>query len=866
MKYTSLFLFIIFLSQISFKNAQSEGEIDYFTLALRIFESLEAECFPELSGAYDERMKFEKEKKYPWITDSVGKGINDIGDEVECLKSLKDTTFFMVNFYKMNLSQILENDQYLMRFLDIKNFSLGICIMTNCTEAFKRYVPIVGDFINFIASNKNNNDSHLVTFIENGKPKDDTNNDANNTSNNTTKNENDDNSINVYDDSKLPTSKSKEAFLIILLVWACIKIVAGILRIIFIPKGYDKYVAEKMNRSNSTENIDIEEKANLAQKNKFNEPISDELNTKEYNPLFDFSEKLPIYIRILRFFDIINDIHYLSSKRSRYFNDTGLDIINFNKAIVIFFLVFSNTFSALISLPSEEIINASFFKSILNIIYRLSNNALICWGFLEGAYTTYKLMSFISSEMFVYYAQSDRRHVKLLLKLFIIYGKFIILLIPRCATFFIIFFVFYYKIEDFRYFSDAKATYHHIITNIFKNGIRCDSNMTIFQNSFNLNVDMHNVCYEFTYFYMNLCLCTVMSMIVIYLFFIFRNKFFEIFVIIVNLFVFCFFTFFVDDSKDEEVEEYWLDNIPTKINLFLHYHVKGETYSTKIFQCFIGFYFLGFILGFLIFNRENLNHKINRLLYEYNGVHLTKQDKKKEDSDNPISLNEPLSEIGENDSILDSRSLSKDSLKIDNDEKNLIGENSPDYYKNYILPYYPLKFLNPIIRSIENKLGFGLKIILIIVGLILLIILNGFLIFYIREQPLFRMEYTNALKNFFRFEKHVFILIYFLMLVIMITLPKTGSLRDFMTSKICITISRMGFLISCVSHMFTFMTFFIFSLKVKLYVPTFIIISFGNFLGFFVVCILLNIITELPLRLILKKLLRIGRKKESIII
>ena len=101
---------------------------------------------------------------------------------------------------------------------------------------------------------------------------------------------------------------------------------------------------------------------------------------------------------------------------------------------------------------------------------------------------------------------------------------------------------------------------------------------------------------------------------------------------------------------------------------------------------------------------------------------------------------------------------------------------------------------------------------------------------------------------------------------IMITLPKTGSLRDFMTSKICMTISRMGFLISCISHMFTFMTFFVFSLKVKLYVPTFIIISFGNFLGFFVICILLNIITELPLRLIVKKILRIGRKRESIII
>ena len=63
-----------------------------------------------------------------------------------------------------------------------------------------------------------------------------------------------------------------------MLVWGGIKILAGILRIIFIPKGYDKYVAEKINQLNNEENIDIEEKTNLAQKNKFNEPISDESN------------------------------------------------------------------------------------------------------------------------------------------------------------------------------------------------------------------------------------------------------------------------------------------------------------------------------------------------------------------------------------------------------------------------------------------------------------------------------------------------------------------------------------------------------------------------------------------------------------
>ena len=126
-----------------------------------------------------------------------------------------------------------------------------------------------------------------------------------------------------------------------------------------------------------------------------------------------------------------------------------------------------------------------------------------------------------------------------------------------------------------------------------------------------------------------------------------------------------------------------------------------------------------------------------------------------EDLDNSIPLNEPLSENLENDASLDSSRISEDSAKIENNEKHLIGENSPDNYKNYVLPYYPLKFLNQIMRSIDNKLSFALKIILIIVGLILLIILNGFLVFYIRDQTTFQIELTTHLKNLFRFEKHI---------------------------------------------------------------------------------------------------------------
>ncbi len=95
----------------------------------------------------------------------------------------------------------------------------------------------------------------------------------------------------------------------------------------------------------------------------------------------------------------------------------------------------------------------------------------------------------------------------------------------------------------------------------------------------------------------------------------------------------------------------------------------------------------------------------------------------------------------------------------------------------------------------------------------------------------------------------------------MITLPKKGILRNIMNSRIVITISRFGFLLTCFIYFLSYFSFLIFYLRVKLYVPTFMIIAFGDFLIFALVCIFINSITELPMSILIKRLLRLGTKK-----
>ena len=185
----------------------------------------------------------------------------------------------------------------------------------------------------------------------------------------------------------------------------------------------------------------------------------------------------------------------------------------------------------------------TIFRDGLNILYRLSNNALICWAFLEGAYTTYKLLCFIQKEMFIYYSKGFKKGIKLSIKLLIIFLKFLVLLIPKIIIFTLIYFLLYYKIEDYRFIFESKATFHHIITNIFKNGIQCDSqNNTIFpyfnftqSNVFNYSIDNYKACYEFIYFYLNMFFSIFLFMIIMYTFFVFRSKIYELVIIILNL-------------------------------------------------------------------------------------------------------------------------------------------------------------------------------------------------------------------------------------------------------------------------------------------------------------------------------------------
>ena len=235
-KLISVFLILILLIQTQ---ADESDLVEFELLVTKIFEKLEPECFADLSSSLDgeEKTKPEKEKNYSWLFDYMGKGFNDIGDECECRYAMKsNTTYLLLYLHNLNLTALLDADLALINYLEIKNYTYGLCIMTSCADAVVKYARILLEFINYINTNINAT-KDIVSFI---------------VSNNDKLNSSFDNStiINVAQVKNDETSISKNVVLWVLIGLSVVKLIGGFIRVFTLPKGYDKYIAEKLNKNN----------------------------------------------------------------------------------------------------------------------------------------------------------------------------------------------------------------------------------------------------------------------------------------------------------------------------------------------------------------------------------------------------------------------------------------------------------------------------------------------------------------------------------------------------------------------------------------------------------------------------------------
>jgi hypothetical protein len=329
----------------------------YIDLLLKILNNTYKECTDSLMESIPSDNIKQSLTRYPYIIDHVGKSLNDLGDEIECLNAFTKTNYVIA--YIKNNSFTNDDDKKVITFFNLSNFCVGACLPLNCSNSFR-------DILKRLMNSSD---------------------------------------IDICEDSEKDKDKENNYLLnliIFIVVYLIAKLLVGIIRLICFPKGYDKYAVKLLKDKGRAERFRSESSENGFNRERLIS-FNDDSNVSEYNPNYDFSSSFPFYLRIMRFFDLFNDIHFFISRRNRYFNDIGLENLNFMKAIILYLIIFTNTFNSLMVLPSKDILNINFLESKCIIFYLLFNASLNYWIFLEAAYTSYKLLAFIKAQMYIYY-------------------------------------------------------------------------------------------------------------------------------------------------------------------------------------------------------------------------------------------------------------------------------------------------------------------------------------------------------------------------------------------------------------------------------------------------------------------------------
>ena len=784
------------------KEREIDEKILYLKLVGAVFDSHYKNCSNDLDLLnpliYDRKTIL---SKYPHLINYMGKALNDLGNEIECINSLINTQYLI---FELKLDTFINKvDRKLLDFLNLTTFCIGICSTDQCVTPLKIITRKILDFANVVSTNNTFEQSQNIS------------------------------NVTIIPEDKYEESKTnfKYIFEIIFLIYIIIKLFFGIIVLIWYPKGYDKHAAKFFLKDIGEINNPEENEILYSQNRKESLINLDEnSNVNEYHPNFDLTSSFPKKLRVIRFLDFFNDVMLLTTKRNRYYNDNGLESINFVRSIILYFLIFSNTFNSLFALPSKDILNKSFFTSYFIFIYRLSIHSLTCWIFLEAAYTTYKLMKFINVQMFGYHINNNDKNFYI--NLIIIYGKFLLLFIPKILMFLFYYYIFYYNIIDFMNLFSAKTTFEYIVKRVINKDIKCSERPSLIFSflTFIDNVTNFKTCYDFTFIYYNILFSTLIFMILLYLILIIRKPIFEIIIIIINMTLFIGLMFTVKDS-----------NIIGEQLTYTYYHFKGQEYTTKIFYISLGVYHLGFILGILCFNYDCNKKDFNR-----------KKNKKKN------RLNSIYDLINENNN--ENNNIENNDIKNEENNKTI-------NFIDYKLPYYPLSFLNKILKWVNN-IKFKFKVIFIFICFIIMYILSIFYKLIVNRKVktdinyLFEIE-LKGLKYYFLFEGHIFILLFFFINLILITFNKRLFYKKIFSFKLTNAISRTGFTITCLYSILGYFFFCGFLVKIKFNIITFFLISIGNFLIIFILCFLLNIIFELPLRIIIKKILRLINKDNS---
>ena len=773
-------------------------------------------CFQELenivskSGIYFQRN--------PKLLSSLGKGIDDIGNELECLESNLDQDYILVkyNFTSENFSYI-----DLATYLERAYSFMGFCLPRTCTGL----VDIVKNY------------SHEISGLKE-----------------------------IVKDFKFyHLSEIKDNNLFDFLFWISVsvialKLVVSIYCKIKFPKGYSYHgfnlylkMPEKLDNTIEDEEK-VKEKDNLIYENfqNNNELINNEdFNLKgHYNPKYDFEPFYPMYFRLIKYLDIFNNFSIFLKKRNRYYNENHINLLCPIKALVLYYHIYNETIRLLIRLPNPTIFSYKFYGSYGLFIYKRSINSFVFWIVLESATFSFKLMKFIHKN--ISKKKNKKNKTAYVIKQCL---KFLIFYIPKIIIFIFIFIFFYYLAGKYTCKFTTKMIFHYTYSTHMKSRL-CNKGKNIFEEllyaflpfkKYNTNEDYLKICYPFTYLYSNMLFSSLFFMLLLIFIVYVKNKILDIIIFILVLLnlIINYILFFIKKNKFYSQTDNEDENKEKKEVYTFFYHYSGETYSLLYPYIFFSFYYLGCLLGLCF--------------YYYSEYLIMKKNILKNSQQNNNN----------------NYRIVRDSLSRDNNSLNISVYSKSGTLKSKTnkahLLYQPMEFCSTFIIKLK-KMKAWIKILLLCICIILSIflgIINNILISHYqsgKEDIGFEFKINSKFHPFkliYFFEKIINVILFIFTICLILVLPKDYLIIRFMKSHAFLPISRSGLFVTCIYQSLLYIFYSLFQLEIQIGFLMIFYIVIGLYIIFLFLSIFGTILIELPFRILFKNLLKSEENEES---
>ena len=744
---------------------------------------------------------------------SSGRGIDDIGNELECLNSNLDSDYlFLHKEYRNGKSQLLRLSHYLRR-----NYTfLGLCIPQNCSSFFKDLVEVV--------NNRGTNGSN--TLEEDIDIQDEYDDFVYSFFGNNTK------EIKLLKRDDIEKSNLLTYIQWFLIILFLIKVTFGINAKLFFPKGYNFYVKTRMKFDENNEDTEKESEDTKLISDDYTDEVNQEFNLKgEYDPKFDFEPNFPFYIRIIKCLDLFNNISTFMKKRNRYYNEKNINILCSIKSILLFYHIYTETIRVLIRLPNTNSFDYSYYSSLSFLLFKRSTYSLIFWVILESATFSFKLMSFIK-QIFNKNKKNDsakRYKISLVIKQIL---KFLLFYIPKIVTFIFIYVFFYYLFDYYNSKLEAKMTYKFISDKIIKNKY-CNlkekflSNLLYtfipFMNYFSEHIlsGYYTICFPFTYIYINMFYSSIFFMILLMIIFYFQKKIIDVLMfiaIMANLIGSYIYYFYNDYIKKKNQNHKQNENKSGLLYTFGYF--SGENYSIFYLHIFFSYYFIGCLLGLNIYNLgENKNKKLE-----------AKRTKRK------------------NESIIGtSRRKSTDKNDIDNEKDSLY--EPMEFCSTFILK---LKKMKTISKFVLLLIYIALSTLLIF---IIIILFNSY-IKEIEESDINTSNISHKLMILYYWDKIINVILFSFFILLISVIKKKFLLIKILKSNFFIPISRVGFFVTCGYQSMVFIFFCLFQLRIKNAFFIILYIAIGFYILIIIFSLFITILIELPFRIIIKNIVK----------